>query len=74
MSVFARFANQIQYGYYGGNRSVSIEGIILENFSALPKADTNSTTLSFWRHAVFHYFYLMTPNKILPLLLHTARV
>ena len=35
--VVASFAHQIQSEYYGGNRSVSIEGIVLENFSALPQ-------------------------------------
>ena len=34
--VVARYAHQIQSEYYGGNRSVSIEGIELEHFSALP--------------------------------------
>ena len=33
----ASFAHQIQSEYYGGNRSVSIEGITLEHFSALPQ-------------------------------------
>ena len=42
--VVAILANQIQSEYYGGNRSVSIEGISLEHFSALSKADINSTT------------------------------
>ena len=32
--VVASFANQIQSEYYGGNRSMSIEGISLEHFSA----------------------------------------
>ena len=54
--VVASFANQIQSEYYGGNRSVSIEGIALENFSAAPQADTNSNTLSRPRHALFHSF------------------
>ena len=35
-SLVASFANQIKSEYYGGNRSVSIEGIALESFSALP--------------------------------------
>ena len=35
---------------------MSIEVIALEHFSALPKADINSTTPSRQRHAVFHYF------------------
>ena len=54
--VVARFSNKIQSEYYGGNRYVSIEGIALENFSAEPKADINSTTPSRPRHAVFHSF------------------
>ena len=35
---------------------MSIEGIVLENFSTLPKSDINSTTPSHKSHAVFHYF------------------
>ena len=31
--VGANFPHQIQYEYYGRNRSVSIEGIVLEHFS-----------------------------------------
>ena len=34
--VVSSFSNQIQSKYYGGNRSVSILGIELEHFSALP--------------------------------------
>ena len=52
----ARFSHQIQSEYYGGNRSVSIDRIALEYFSALPKADINSTTQSFQLHAAFHSF------------------
>ena len=54
--VVASFANQIQYELYGGNRSVSIEDIAIEHFSAAPQADNNSSTLSRPRHAVFHSF------------------
>ena len=54
--VVASCANQIQSEYYGGNISVSIEGISLEHFSAAPQADINSSTLSRPRHAVFHSF------------------
>ena len=36
--------------------SVSIESIALEHFSALPKADINSTTPQHQLHAVFQYF------------------
>ena len=35
---------------------MSIEGIVLEHFSALPKAYINSTTPLRQYHAVFHYF------------------
>ena len=70
--VVAGFSNQIQSEYYGGNRSVSIEGIVLENFIAAPQKDIKSYTLAFPRHAVFHSFYLMIANRMLPLLLHTA--
>ena len=35
---------------------MSIEGIVLEHFSAVPKSDINSTAPSLQRHSVFHYF------------------
>ena len=35
--VVAKFPLQIKSEYYGGNRSVSIEGIELEHLSALPQ-------------------------------------
>ena len=35
---------------------MSIEGIVLEHFSALSKADINSTTPSRQHHSVFHSF------------------
>ena len=35
---------------------MSIEGIALENFSALTKADINSTTLPHQRYAIFQSF------------------
>ena len=54
--VLASFANQIQSEYYGGHRSVSIEGIVLEHFSAAPKSDINSSSLTCPRRAVFHSF------------------
>ena len=69
--VVAIFTNKTQSEYYGKHRSVSIEGIALEHFSAAPKTDINSSTLSHPRHAVFHYFYLMIANRMLPLQLHT---
>ena len=36
---------------------MSIEVILLEHFSAVPKTDINSTTPSRQLHAVFHYFF-----------------
>ena len=56
--VVASFANQMQSEYYSGNIFVSIEGIVLENLSAAPQADINSSTLSRPRHAVFHSFFI----------------
>ena len=54
--VAANFPNQIQSEYYGVNRYVSIEGIVLEKFSAVPKTYINSTTPSLQRNAVFRCF------------------
>ena len=34
---------------------MSIEGIVLEHYSALPHTEINSSTKSCPRHAVFHY-------------------
>ena len=50
------FSNQIQSEYHSGNISVSIEGIALESFSAVPQTNLNLTTPSRQRHAVFHSF------------------
>ena len=71
--VVASFMNQIQSEYCGGNRYVSIEGIALEHFSAAPQAYINSSTLTRARHAVFHSFFMAIENKMLLLLLHTAK-
>ena len=54
--LVSSFYNQIQLEYYGGNISVSIEGISLEHFSAAPQEDINSTTPSRQRHSVLHSF------------------
>ena len=54
--VVASFDNQIKSEYYDGNRYESIEGIVLEHFSAAKQADINSTAPSRPRHALFHYF------------------
>ena len=55
--VVASFSQQIQSEYYGGNRSVSIEDITLEHFSALPQREINSSTKAFLRHVLFHCFF-----------------
>ena len=72
--VVFSFPHKIQPEYYGGNRSVSIEDIVLEHFSALPKSGINASKKSCPRHAVFHYFCQMTENKILTQLPHTENV
>ena len=54
--VVASFYNQIQSEYYGGNVSVYIEGIALENFSELPQTEIKSSTKPCPLHAVFHSF------------------
>ena len=51
-----------------------IEGIALEHFSSLPKADSNTTTPQRQHHALVHSFYLMTANRMLLIILHTASV
>ena len=56
--VVASFSNKTQLEYYVGNRSMSIEGISLENFSAASKANINSSTISCQRHAVFRYCFI----------------
>ena len=56
--VVTRFSHQIKLESYGGNRSVSIEGIAFENFSAFTKTYMNSTTPSNQRHKVFHSFLI----------------
>ena len=53
--VVVSSSNKIQSEYYGGNRYVSIEGITLEHFSALPQTEIKSSTKSCPRHAVFNY-------------------
>ena len=50
------FANQIQSEYYGGNISVSIEGITLEHLSALPQIEINSPIKPCTKHAFFNSF------------------
>ena len=57
--VVASFAQQIQSKYCGINISLSIEGISLEHFSALPNSGINSTTSSLQHPALFHSSYMI---------------
>ena len=54
--VVASFPHQIKSEYYGRNIYVSIEGIGLENLSALPQTEIDSSTKPCPRHSVFHSF------------------
>ena len=47
-------AHQIQSKYYGGNRSVYIEGIALEHFSEPAYTETSVTPKACTRHSVFY--------------------
>ena len=53
--LVAIFANQIQSEYYGGNRSMNIEGIALEHFSALPQTEIKTSTKACPYHAYLSY-------------------
>ena len=50
------FSNKIQSKLYGGNRSVSIEGIASEHFTTVPQTNINSNTPSHQHHTMFHSF------------------
>ena len=54
--LVASFYHEIKSEYYGGHRSVSIKGIVLEYFSALTQTEINSSKKSCPRHAEFHSF------------------
>ena len=70
--VVTIFARQIQPEYYVENRSVSIEGIYLEHFSALTKVryQFNYTITSTLCSESFFFKNLKISNMMLPLLLH----
>ena len=70
--VVASFSNQIQSEYYGGNISVSIEGIALKHL--VQHHRQISIHLHFHVHGMQYLiiFYLMIENRMRPLLLHTA--
>ena len=54
--LVASFSHQIQSEYYGGKRSVYIEGIALEHLRAPTHIKTAGTTQARTCHAVFHSF------------------
>ena len=72
--VVASFPHQIQSEYYGGNISVYIKGIALEQFNELTQIEINSSTKSCPHHASFHFFCWMIAKNMLPILLHTVNV
>ena len=51
---------------------MSIEGIVLEHFSAAPKSDINSSSLHVLGVQYFTLFFMMIANRIPPLPLHTS--
>ena len=51
------FSHQIQSEYYCGNIYISIEGISLKRFSALPHTDINSSIKPCPLQSVFHSFF-----------------
>ena len=55
--IVASFYHQIKAEYYGGNRLVSIEGIALENFSALQLTIPLLTPYNLSGNAVFYSFW-----------------
>ena len=67
----ASIDHQIQSEYYGGNRSVSIYGIALENLLHYQR----HTLIQLHNHVkvmqCFIIFYLAIANRMLPLLLYT---
>ena len=54
--VVTIFDNQIKPEHFGVNISMYIEGIALEIFSAVPKSDIKSSTISRQSHVVFNSF------------------
>ena len=54
--VVSSFAHQIKSEYYGGNRSLFIEGISLEHFSELHHSSPFLASDNVSHHAVFHSF------------------
>ena len=56
--VIAISPHKIQSEYYGGNISVSIEGITLEHFNSLPQKEINTSTKPCPCNELFHFVLL----------------
>ena len=54
--VVSSFEHQIQSIYYGGNRSISIEGVELDHFGAFQHPSPLLKSVDVYRQAAFHYF------------------
>ena len=63
--VVASFAHQIQSEYHGVNICVSIEVIVLEQFSDTKHPLQLFTPQSRTRHSMFHSFFMITINNML---------
>ena len=55
--VVDSFSHQIQSWYYGVNVSLSIEGIVVDHFSAPTQTEISVTLQAHTHHAVFHSFF-----------------
>ena len=62
--LLAIFVHQIQSKYYGGNRYVSIKGIVLEKFSDTYQWTSSSSLYSCKRHVLFNCFCWVTAKNM----------
>ena len=67
------FDNKIKYEHYIGNIYVSIEVIVLENFSDLQQPSPYLESVIFSCRAVFRSIFIMTENMIMPLHIYTVK-
>ena len=72
--VVFSFSHKIKSAYYGGCRSVSIEGVVLEHFHALPQIEIKPSKHHVHEIQCFIHFCWTRTNKMLPLLRHTSIV
>ena len=67
------FSNQTQSEYHSENISASMEGILLEHFSAPKQPNQLLASRNLSSHVVIHSFFLMTATRMLPVKMHTVR-